>query len=309
MSVHIKALHGREQPVGVVFVSYAHEDQQSVKNIIEQRFIHAGIPYFLDESGIKGGEPVVQKIESALNKASCGVIVLSPQSLQSRWLWFETGVLVGNNTTVIPFMIKVDNRSKFIKELPDFIRRFQIVWDIDDLVSAVRDHIFHFGGILEDEDLAARVASKLKQARITFTLQLNKGGIRDHMTFGCNVVRFGREDTLEHPMNEPLLREATLINKPVPARSISYDEESGSLQVEFILPVHETLGVKFKPYVDVADVNFLGDVESILKKNGFRNVNRSSSPEQQRVYYLLPLDDSLIVTSPDGILDNYLYPL
>jgi hypothetical protein len=76
MGVFVEPLFGREEAVGTVFVCYSRKDAQDVKNIIETNFISQGIPYFLDEKDIIGGEKSVEKLEKALEEASCSVIVL-----------------------------------------------------------------------------------------------------------------------------------------------------------------------------------------------------------------------------------------
>jgi hypothetical protein len=81
------------------------------------------------------------------------------------------------------------------------------------------------------------------------------------------------------------------------------------LKVDYILPIHPKLGIKFKPFVDVESMQFVSEVVDALKANGFENVSRSSSAEKQRIYFLLPASDVKIVKGPDGILDNFLYPI
>lgn len=308
MGVFIEPLFGREEPVGIAFVCYSRKDAQDVKNIIETNFISQGVPYFLDEKDIIGGEKSIEEIEKALEEASCSVIVLSPNSIKSEWVWFETGVLVGKGKYVIPFLIKVDSTGDFIKDLPDFIRRYQIVWDVDGLIEAVQRYVFEFGKLFDDMQLNKKVMATLKQAKVTITMNCPY----DYMNIlksGYLLVRFGREDVLERPANVMLLQEGKIINKAIFAKKTAYDEKEKIMKVEHLLPVHKELGVKYKLFVDVSDLSKIDEVISILKNNGFQNVSKSGSAEKQRIYFLIPSKGNNIVRSPDGLADNYLYPI
>jgi hypothetical protein len=308
MGVFVEPLFGKEEPVGTVFVCYSRMDSQDVKNIIETNFISQGIPYFLDEKDIKGGEKSVEILEKALGEASCSVIVLSPNSINSKCVWFETGVLVGKGKYVIPFLVKVDNTSDFTKNLPDFIRRYQLVWDVAKLIEAVQRHVFAFGKLFDDSRFNKEVMPQLKQAKLTMTLEYSNEYL-NILKFGYLLVRFGREDVLEHPANVMLREEGNIINKAIFAKKTGYDEREKMMKVEYLLPVHKKLGLKFKPFVDVSDLSKTNDIISILKNNGFQDVKQSGSAEKQRIYFLLPFKERGVVRSPEGILDNYLYPI
>ena len=65
MGVFIEPLFGREEPIGMIFVCYARKDAQDVKNILEN-FASQGVPYFLDDKDIVGGEDFVEKIKKAI---------------------------------------------------------------------------------------------------------------------------------------------------------------------------------------------------------------------------------------------------
>ena len=123
------------------------------------------------------------------------------------------------------------------------------------------------------------------------------------------MVRFGREDVLGHPANVMLSEEGKIINKVFYAKKVGYDKREAIIKCEYLLPVHKTLGVKFKPFVDVGDLSKIGDAISILKDNDFLDVKQSGSAERQRIYFLLPLEEGNIDKSSEGILDNYLYPI
>ena len=143
MGVFVEPLFGKEESIGTVFVCYSRRDKQDVGNIIEPSFKYEGITYFLDEKDIAGGEIPIEKLDKALDKVNCGVIVLSPNSVESKWVWFEAGVLIGRGKPVVPFLIKADDKEDFIKNLPDFIRRYQVVRDVSKLIEAVRRYLLN----------------------------------------------------------------------------------------------------------------------------------------------------------------------
>lgn len=75
---------GPDKPFGTVFISYAREDWQDVKNIIETRFDHEGIPFFRDDKDIQPGQKPLERIQSEIGRTRCGVVVLSQRSVRSQ---------------------------------------------------------------------------------------------------------------------------------------------------------------------------------------------------------------------------------
>lgn len=308
MRVFIDPLFGREEPIGIAFISYSRKDRDAVHNIIESGFKYHGIPYFLDEKDIVGGTRPVTEIETAIERASCGIIVLSDESLKSPWVWYETGVLVGRGKHIFPFVVNVRDVGGFLKELPEFIRQLQVVTNIDKLVSAVRASVIQFENLYDDEKLNLRVVPKLRKVKIT-VFSFFPDDMRRFVRFGYQLVRFGKEDILPNITNVETREEAQIIGKVIPPKYYVEGTKKDEIRLEFIVPVHKKLGVKFKPFLDVLDIDKIYDVISILQDAGAKDVKVSHSGEKQRIYFLFPMEERNIFKSVDGILDHYIFPL
>jgi len=75
-----------------LFVSYSHQDQDWVENLV-QRLTHDGFTVFRDEESIEYGHNIHQSLEKAVQQSLRIVFVVSPSSLKSRWVRFETGLV------------------------------------------------------------------------------------------------------------------------------------------------------------------------------------------------------------------------
>ena len=253
------------------------------------------------------------EIEQAINSASCGVIVLTPQSIRSPWIWYETGRLVGNNTTIIPFIMSVNDgkTTEFINQLPQFISRIQIISDINRLVNVISNYIFRFSDIFpkEKDEINKKIKNKLKKVKLTFLLEDINEELHYCLRFGYQIVRFGRWDVIN---NEPFnldLDETTRIHKIKHIDKSSFDIKSNEIKIEFILPVHNIWGLTFKFFVDVDNLKQINNVMRILEENKFIDITQSDSGEKQRIYFLIPKEYCKVVEEPDRILNNFIYPV
>ena len=86
-----------------VFISYATEDKDCVKKI-EVIFKNLGIQYFLDRENIAWGGQFQDEINVGLLKCSIFLVVLSPASLKSAWVHFETGQAAAMGKTILTYL-------------------------------------------------------------------------------------------------------------------------------------------------------------------------------------------------------------
>lgn len=305
MSVYIKPLRGREEPVGKAFISYAREDATSVRNVIAHPFKQNHIPYFLDEKDIAGGSKTLAKLDEAMDQASCGVVVLSPHSIKSPWVWFETGVLVGRGKKLIPFILDASNAEVFLSQVPDFIKQFQCVTDLQRLLADVRAAVFDIGVLFDNDDVNARVLPQLKRVELTLELRMSPE-LEKQVKFGFLLIRFGRHAPSESDIELAVERQRIL--KPLTAHKVRASETDETIRIEYLIPIHEKLGALFKCFVDVSVETSMPTVIKALEEAGMLDVRQSDSAEKQRVYFLLPLPERSIVRDGD-IVDNYIFPV
>lgn len=303
-SVFIEPLQERNR-VGEVFISHVSDDEQRIKKSILHKFTGEGIPYFLSNEDIEPGEDWLERLEQAINRASCGVVILTENSRESEWIWYETGLLDGLNKPIYPlFLDDID-----LSETPEFITRKQMSREISELLETLQGEVRELGEIsretgFETEDLR----------RVTITLTLDTDGypatLLDSLSFGYQLIGFGSPAQSEGEDG----REELLL---MPRGADSVVRESNAIKVEYSVPLHETFGVEFKPYVEVENIADIDSVIDMLQDDIFREPNQSASGERQRVYFLLPIDldadqDPLesgnIISDGSGNLNNWLYP-
>lgn len=306
-SVFIEPLQERDR-VGEVFISHVSDDEQRIKKSILHNFTGEGIPYFLSNEDIEPGEDWLERLEQAINRASCGVVVLTENSLESEWIWYETGLLDGLNKPIYPlFLDDID-----MSEIPEFITRKQMSREISELLETLQGEVRELGEISRETGFET---GDLRRVTITMTLDTDgyPATLIDSLSFGYQLIGFGSPVQSEAEGEEDGREELLLM----PRGADSVVRESNAIKVEYSVPLHKTFGVEFKPYVEVENIADIDSVINMLQADIFRDPNQSASGERQRIYFLLPIDldadqDPLesgnVVSDGSGNLNNWLYP-
>lgn len=113
-----------------VFISYSHEDQHFARKVAD-KLIQDGYDVWLDQKEILVGDSVAQKIMSGIKECDYFMVVISENSVNSKWVQKELEVALSNELNVekpkiLP--IKVDNT-----DVPEFLK--------DKLYADFRDNI------------------------------------------------------------------------------------------------------------------------------------------------------------------------
>jgi hypothetical protein len=303
-SVFVEPLKGRER-VGEVFISHVTEDEERIRETVVNEFINSGIPYFLSAEDIAPGENWLDRLDQATSRASCGVIVLTENSLDSQWVWYEAGVLQGLGKPTYPFLLDdIDMNA-----IPEFMSQKQVTETTAELVGTLEEEVREFGQIAEATGFDP---DDLRRVTITMTIDTADypESLIESLSFAYQLIGFDmRTSSAEVDRDELLL---------MPVEADSVVRNPGGIKVEYSVPLHERHGVEFKPYVEVEDTSDIDSVISMLEDDIFIDPNQSASGERQRVYFLLPIDDfdedgdltdsGNIVSDGDGNLNNWLYP-
>lgn len=304
-SVFVEPLKDRDR-VGEVFISHVSEDERRIRESLLDDFVDDGIPYFLSDEDIDPGENWLARIEQATGRSSCGVIVLSEHSLNSKWVWYEAGILQGMGKPIYPFLLDDVDTG----EIPEFITRRQLTRESANLIRTLGEEVREFGQIAEATDFDPK---DLRRVTITMTLDTGDApeSLVDSLSFGYQLIGF---DNKSDPHSDTSTRAERLL-MPVDADSVV--RESGMVKVEYSVPLHRRYGVEFKPYVEVENAADVDAVIEMLDADIFRDAAQSASGERQRVYFLLPIDldegeepleSGNIIDDGDGHLNNWLYP-
>jgi len=86
-----------------VFISYSHEDENVARDL-SRMLLDLSIEHFLDLKDISWGDSITKTIRRGLESCTHIIIVISPASLKSSWVPFETGLALGKRTKILPFL-------------------------------------------------------------------------------------------------------------------------------------------------------------------------------------------------------------
>lgn len=94
-----------------IFVSWSGNSSKSVANALKiwLRYVFPKLNVWMSEQNIQAGEKWGVELGKALAECKLGIICLTPESLQSRWLTFEAGALSAaiDCSRVIPYRFQL----------------------------------------------------------------------------------------------------------------------------------------------------------------------------------------------------------
>jgi len=89
-----------------IFISHASEDKSEVARPLQQYLEKAGLRVWLDETQLKVGDSLREKIDEGLAQSRFGIVILSPAFFAKQWPQRELNGLfareTGDRTTIIP---------------------------------------------------------------------------------------------------------------------------------------------------------------------------------------------------------------
>lgn len=107
-----------------VFISYSRNDMEFVQRLAED-LQHEGLDVWWDISDIQGSDVWERKIEEGLNSSQYFIVVLTPASLESRWVRREYLSADNKGIKIIPLKLKTYD------EVPLTLRDIQPVDAVD----------------------------------------------------------------------------------------------------------------------------------------------------------------------------------
>ncbi|MCB2263891.1 MAG: toll/interleukin-1 receptor domain-containing protein [Candidatus Thiosymbion ectosymbiont of Robbea hypermnestra] len=87
-----------------VFLSYSHQDEPWVSEFAAA-LRAGGVKVWFDAEDLALGERWQDRLQEALRESRALVIVLSPNSIRSPWMFFELGAAVADNKKIIPVLL------------------------------------------------------------------------------------------------------------------------------------------------------------------------------------------------------------
>jgi len=123
-----------------VFISYSRSDMEFVQRLAVD-LQDAGLDVWWDLSGIQGSDVWERKIEEGLNASNYFIVVLSPASLDSRWVRREYLSADNKGLKIIPLKLKT------YKDIPLTLRDIQPIDAVDRNYADVLSEVLRVLGI------------------------------------------------------------------------------------------------------------------------------------------------------------------
>lgn len=105
-----------------VFLSYSFQDRDWV-SVFSEALKDAGLTTWFDAANISLGDSLVAQIQRALRESKTLIMILSPNSLESTWTFFELGAAVADDKRIIPVLTQETD----IKDVPVLLQQFQFL--------------------------------------------------------------------------------------------------------------------------------------------------------------------------------------
>ena len=127
-----------------VFLSYSHEDKDSVARPLAEGLAKRGVSVWWDQSAMGIGDNLPQKIREGLTKARHGVAVVSKEYLDSGWGQTELGGMFFKNLSIFPILYGV-TAEEAQKKLPALSEKLMRPWSdspesiMDEIADAIED--------------------------------------------------------------------------------------------------------------------------------------------------------------------------
>jgi hypothetical protein len=131
-----------------IFLSYSHVDRAWVDQFVRS-LADRQIDVWYDFHDIKAGDRWQELVQDALRKSQVLVAVLSKNSINRPWMFFEIGAAVADGKRVIPVLIEgVD-----VRDLPLLLAQFQgvAVEDPNEAGEIVANAIKQYNGQTEPQ--------------------------------------------------------------------------------------------------------------------------------------------------------------
>jgi len=115
-----------------LFISYSPEDKPWVSEFVAALRKESLHPFW--DAEIAPGERWQEAIEQALRESGTLIMVLSPQGLQSHWMFFELGAAIADRKKIIP----VTHEGLEWSQIPPMLQRYQFLDEPSPSLAAKR---------------------------------------------------------------------------------------------------------------------------------------------------------------------------
>ena len=114
--------------MGIVFISYSHDDSKTADEIVSI-LEELNIKFFRDCKDIDWGDHIKEEVHRGLEEASVLIVIISPSSVDSQWVAYETGYTTACGSRILPFLAHPGMRNK----IPGFLVGKSYKKSVDDI--------------------------------------------------------------------------------------------------------------------------------------------------------------------------------
>lgn len=101
-----KSSKGKRRPRYVVFISHSSLDAWIARTIAE-KIQSVGVDCWLDQKDLEGGDVIPDEIIRGIDACQEAIVLISPNSVNSRWVSFEIGGVLAQHKRVTPILNNV----------------------------------------------------------------------------------------------------------------------------------------------------------------------------------------------------------
>jgi hypothetical protein len=106
-----------------IFISYSLADKQFAQQLVEHLKQHE-VSGWLDAADISAGSAIASEVRTAIRDSAAIAVIVSPESVRSRWVDFEVGAGIALGIPIIPIVVE----GKDIEtDLPEQLRGLNLV--------------------------------------------------------------------------------------------------------------------------------------------------------------------------------------
>lgn len=126
-----------------VFISWSGEKSRQVANAVQSwlTFVHQGVETWVSTKDIHVGDRWANEIESGLTDAAYGIICVTPDNVNSKWINFEAGAIskkIGTTSSkVAVLLIDFDSEADLEMPLSQFHAVMMTRAGFDDLATSI----------------------------------------------------------------------------------------------------------------------------------------------------------------------------
>ena len=106
-----------------VFISYSTADSE-IASRLHAALEGIEVSGWLDESDIAAGDAIAAKVKEALQQAGALIVLVSPRSLESKWVQFEVGAAYAMEKPIIPIIVGPKHTEL---NLPEWLMDFMYI--------------------------------------------------------------------------------------------------------------------------------------------------------------------------------------